>query len=87
MSWQAGKPKEDGSQLCTNVVTRTERIGGRSQNAPKIHCLMLFSGQKHFALEPFPRDSQARPAIDLLGDYVDAAQAALGPSLANSDRL
>jgi len=36
-----------------------------SQNAAKIQCLMLFSGQDPFALEPFPRDSQVRPAIDL----------------------
>src|ERR1700677_1922219 len=42
-------------------VIRTERIGVASQNAAKIHCLMLFSGQNHFALEPFPRDSQVRP--------------------------
>jgi hypothetical protein len=42
-------------------VTRTERIGVTSQHAAKIHCLMLFSGQNHPALEPFPRDSQAGP--------------------------
>jgi hypothetical protein len=35
------------------------------QNAAKIHCLMLFPGQNHFALEPFSRDLQVRPAIDL----------------------
>jgi hypothetical protein len=46
-------------------VTRTERIGVMSQNAAKTHCLMLFSGQNHFALEPLPGDSQVRPAIDL----------------------
>ncbi len=46
-------------------VTRTERIGVTSQNAAKIHRLMLFSGQNHFALEPFPHDSQVRAAIDL----------------------
>jgi hypothetical protein len=46
-------------------VTRTERIGVTSQTAATIHCLMLFSGQNHFALEPFPRDSQVRPAINL----------------------
>ena len=46
-------------------ATRRERIGVTSQNAAKIHCLMLFFGQNHFALEPFPRDSRVRPAIDL----------------------
>ena len=46
-------------------VTRTERIGVTSQNAANIHCLILFSGQNHFAIEPFPRESQVRPAIDL----------------------
>jgi hypothetical protein len=47
-----------------DVRTQSERIGVTSQNAAKIH-LMPFSGQNHFAREPFPRDSQVRPAIDL----------------------
>lgn len=34
-----------------------------SQNTAKIHSLMLFSGQNHFALEPSPGDSQVRPAM------------------------
>jgi hypothetical protein len=46
-------------------ISRTERIGVTSQNAAKARCSMLFSGQNHFVLEPFLRDAQVRPAIDL----------------------
>ena len=70
-SQESTGPRSDEGKARSSMNALKTGIDAKSQLSPKSapaatpHCLMLFSGQYHFELEPFPRDSQVRPAIDL----------------------